>query len=330
MTNHRINPDLLKRYLEGKTTPEEAELVEKWYANLNPDLDEHHFDQSQHFRKVKEAIRSIESDEPDTHVVISISSVMRYVSAAMVLIACAMGVYLYNSRMQNSAFEEKISLTSVVNTGKQIHKQQLPDGSTIWLQPGARLAYNASQFTSVGRDVNLEGDAFFDVARDESRPFTVLTRDLRIKVLGTSFHVKAAAGELRPEVTVISGKVMVPTPRQAGNLQEVALLPAQKVVLEVATGELIADIATPENSPLQTWQPASLQFSDNRLEEVARRLEEKFNVSIKLESHTMGNCLMTAAFEDLQLSEILETISIMLELTYEVEGETILLRGNGC
>lgn len=86
----------------------------------------------------------------------------------------------------------------------------------------------------------------------------------------------------------------------------------------------------PENSPLQTWQPASLQFSDNRLEEVARRLEEKFNVSIKLESHTMGNCLMTAAFEDLQLSEILETISIMLELTYEVEGETILLRGNGC
>jgi len=332
MTFHRINPDILKRYLDGQATPEEAEMVEKWYSDLNPDRDQHVFDQPRHLLRVREAIRSngTGANGKKSRSVFSFPAFSRVVAAAMVLLVCALGGYLYTSQSSDPVTVVAEPLTTLVNNGKQIQRQQLPDGSTIWLQPGACLTYDAHLFKASGRDVTLEGDAFFDVARDESRPFTVITKDLKIQVLGTSFHVKAATGEPRQEVTVISGKVKVSSARQAGNVKEVALLPAQKAVLEVATGELVPDVATPENSPLKTWQPASLEFSDIRLVDAARRLEEKFSVSIRLDNHKMDNCLMTAAFEDLQLTEILETISLMLDLTYELDGDTILLRGSGC
>jgi|GEM_PF-1733210 len=334
MSENNIDPEILSRYLEGKSNPQETKLVEKWYAGLKPEMDNHEFVQSEHFATIENKLglpltnnNRMFSGQGNT----SFGVMARFVMAAMVLLICGIGVYWHTSKLPLPANSTGLhAVASILNSGKQIQKQLLPDGSTVWLQPSARLTYNPQQFASSTREVTLEGDAFFDVARNEASPFFVLTTNLKVEVLGTSFHVKASKGQPKEEVTVISGKVKVSSENAISSSSEVALLPAQKAVLEVATGIITPEKATSHNSPLKIWQPASLEFLDVTLGQAVRSLEEKYAVSIQFENPNMEKCLMTATFDELQLSEVLEIISVMLDITYEVEDNTVVLKGNGC
>jgi transmembrane sensor len=332
MAENKIDPELLRRYLEGKCDPDEIERVEHWYSSLDPEVDEHTFDAPVHFFRIKRTIGQLETQDEESgsspnNLLTGIFR--RYVTAAIVVLVCGLGIYLYTARSNSRDTIETASLTTFENKGKQIQKQLLPDGSTIWLQPGAKIIYTSAHFASK-REVTLEGDAFFDIAKDESSPFTVSADELRIQVLGTSFHIRATSGQPVQEVTVISGKVRVAMAHPTSLQKEVALLPKQQAVFEVATGVLSASTVTAQNSTWKAWQPASLGFADTSLDEAVRKLEEKFAVSIHLENTSLKKCLLTATFEDLQLSEILETISLMLDLSYEIKGDAIVLKGAGC
>lgn len=334
MNNNNISPELLKRYAEGQCTPEEAFQVDEWYASLSEETGNRAaFDQPRHLEKVQNEIRKLSSDAASMEEVRTIplqrspvlQRLLRYAVAAMILLT--VGVGAYNFLSQNKSFFKAGSNTiAIVNKTRQVRKHTFPDGSEAWLNPGTRITYAKDDFKADSREVSLEGEAFFEVTHDASRPFFVHGESVKVKVLGTSFNVRANKGEAEYEVSVVTGKVSV----TADKGREVMLLPHQQAVFKVASGELVSE-AVPdvaEKAPL--WQPVSLTFTDAKLGEVVQRLEDKFDVKIRLENPNLEHCRVKATFDQSRLSEILEMTTQIVDANYVMQNDEIVIRGEGC
>lgn len=343
MNNHNISPELLKRYVEGQCTPEEAFQVDEWYASLSEQTGEKAaFDQPGHLGKVQDEIRRLSSgvdtsrvdtprlDTPRVSRTVplrlrTLGQYLRYAAAAMILLVAGLGMRYFLSQ-NKSIFKLGKHTYSTINKTRQVRKHVFPDGSEAWLNPGTRITYAKEDFNEDSREVSLEGEAFFEVTHDPSRPFFVHGESVQVKVLGTSFNVRAHKGEAEYAVSVVTGKVSV----TADKGREVMLLPHQQAVFKVASGELVSeevpDVA--EKAPL--WQPVSLTFTDARLGEVVKRLEDKFDVKIRLENPNLENCRVKATFDQNRLSEILEMTMQIVDANYVMQNDEIVIRGEGC
>jgi transmembrane sensor len=207
------------------------------------------------------------------------------------------------------------------NSSAKILKISLPDGSTVWLQPKTHLSYNQSD--RVYRQVNLMGEAFFEVKRDEARPFLIYSGKMTTKVLGTSFNVKAYPETEKFEVSVVTGKVSVMNESE----KEVFVTPKQQVVLENKTDVLTIN-ELPKGKTFY-WELASLTFDDTSMQNVVNNIEHNFNVKIHL-NPKLKNCRLSGNFDQEHLSTILEIICKSIDAEYIMDGQEIYLRGEGC
>ena len=328
MNRKQISPELLKRYTEGQCTPEEAFQVDEWYASLSEETgSEAAFDQLRHLNKVQDEISKHSPAGAPTMPLrrSAFGQYLRYAAAAVILVVGGLGVKYFLSQ-NKSVFRLGQHTYSTINKTRQVRKHVFPDGSEAWLNPGTRVTYAKEDFNAESREVSLEGEAFFEVTHDPSRPFYVHGESVQVKVLGTSFNVRANKGEAEYEVSVVTGKVSV----TADQGKEVTLLPHQQAVFKVASGELrseeVPDAA--EKAPL--WQPVSLTFTDAKLGEVVKRLEDKFDVKIRLDNPNLENCRVKATFDQNRLSEILEMTMQIVDATYQMQNGEIVIRGEGC
>ncbi|GAB3928653.1 FecR family protein [Larkinella terrae] len=334
MSKNAISPDLLKKYLAGNCNAEEVEQVEQWYAALNAgDSNAREFDQARHLKKVQEIVNLKTGIDPQPELASNVRSFVpdfwRFAAAAIILIVSGLGFYFYRNSTQSPP-ERMAQARSIVNTQKQVIRHQLPDGSKVWLNPNAAIRYADNAFSETSRTVTIEGEAFFEVTKDPARPFFVKSNSLLVKVLGTSFNVKSNADQSRYEVSVVTGKVSVSAPDGKGQEKSVLLLPRQQAVFEVASG-LLTSTEIP-NSPerVDTWQPISLTFEDEKLSNIAMQLQKKYGVKITLANPNLANCRLKATFDHNRLAEILEITTQLVEATYEMRGDSIVIDGEGC
>ena len=183
------------------------------------------------------------------------------------------------------------------------------------------MSYNQSD--RVYRQVNLRGEAFFDVKRDEGRLFLIYSDKMTTKVLGTSFNVKAYPETEKFEVSVVTGKVSVMNESE----KEVFVTPKQQVVLENKTDVLTIN-ELPKNKTFY-WELASLTFDDTSMQNVVENIEHNFNIKIHLNSN-LKNCRLSGNFNQEHLSTILEIICKSIDAEYVMDGQEIYLRGEGC
>nr|WP_295922823.1 FecR domain-containing protein [uncultured Dyadobacter sp.] len=328
MSNKNISPELLKRYVEGNCTPEEIFLVDEWYASLDAqEATGRTFDQPGHLKKVREQIGLASDEVMDGRVVRpSFARIFRrFAAAAIFLLVAGLGTYYFVSRKQTDSIAGPGRI-AVRNQTLQVRKHVFPDGSMAWLNPGAEIAYSKGDFKADSREVTLRGEAFFEVTHDASRPFFVHGESVLVKVLGTSFNVRANRGAPEYEVSVVTGKVSV----TAEEGREVLLLPHQQAIYKVVSGELTSEAAPVLADKAPLWQPVSLTFRDATLGEVVQRLEEKFDVRISLENPDLANCRVKATFDQNRLSEILEMTMQIVEADYKMENDAIVISGAGC
>lgn len=198
----------------------------------------------------------------------------------------------------------------------------LPDGSQITLNQAASLTYDGTSAAG-NRIVTLEGDAFFEVSRDELRPFIINTKGLAIEVLGTSFYVDAREEEPEIQVIVESGVVEV-----RSDSIPLRLAANEKAVFEKATKNLTKDENTDAN--YLSIKTNALDFEDSSLEEVIFALNRHFNVQINLSIEDLENCRVTATYEDKSLAAILTIIETTLGIQSVREGANITLSGASC
>lgn len=202
----------------------------------------------------------------------------------------------------------------------------LPDGSVVTLSPNSKLTFPL-EFDGELRSVSLEGKAFFDIQRDESKPFIVNTEQSKIRVLGTSFLVNTLTSNSTTEVLVKSGRVAVMNKEK--EVEEIELVAGEIGVLSASSSKF--NKSSIANYNYLAWKTKLIEFEKEELKTVVEVLKEVYGVNIEVSDANILNCQMSAKFDHQSIDSILEILSLTfsLELSKSSKKE-YLLTGNGC
>ncbi|WP_258103927.1 FecR family protein [Marinoscillum sp. MHG1-6] len=217
----------------------------------------------------------------------------------------------------------EFTITEKENPRGQKSTVFLPDGSKVFLNSESKISYD-SRFNTNDRVVHLTGEAFFEVAEDASRPFTVVTEYMSTTALGTSFNVNAYEGATQ-EVSLMTGKVRVVS-NQSKQVEEAILYPGE---LAICNGRSIKE-QTFNLSEKALWRNRIIYFKDTPLDQALNVLERWYDVSfeVKGQRQQSKDLLCTGQFEDDYLSNVLESLSYTLDFQYKIDGKRITLEFN--
>jgi ferric-dicitrate binding protein FerR (iron transport regulator) len=250
-------------------------------------------------------------------------------AAASIIALIAIGNSLFfqqKTSITNPVVEQDIITenTLVDFSGKQlIH---LPDGSTVLLNDKSSLKYDQSSFNNKTREVTLTGEAFFDIKRNETKPFIVHTGKVQTKVLGTAFNINARNSSKNIEVTVTRGKVQVgDTEKIYGVITPNQQIKVNKSTLDFEQNNVSAAVVT-------EWKSNYLILDDINMEEAVALISQKYKVQIVLANEKIKNCRITASFlNEEDLNHVLKVISSVTETEYRYNKTgSVILDGKGC
>ena len=275
----------------------EADVI--FNRNLKPLLDQiHHRIHLNEINKIKQ--------------ISSIQTFQRVAAFLFLPLLLSFMVYYYShtEKSINSVSYAEIQCPLGVRT-----KFQLPDGSTGFLNSGSKLKYPV-QF-SYERSVELTGEAFFDVVRNELIPFHVNTQNLDIKVLGTTFTVIANQDELTEEIVLQTGKVDV---LSKSGKQLAVITPDEHFILN--TKKCTFTKKTVVASQYTSWKEGKLVFRNEDMQQVAQRLSRWYNAEVLVDDRLLDDYSFHATFIDEPLDEVLKLISITTPITFKEERRT--------
>ena len=187
-------------------------------------------------------------------------------------------------------------------TGSVI-RYELPDHSVVWLNSGSTLRY-PTVFKKDNRNVELKGEAYFEVESDKEHPFIVKTKQLTVEATGTAFNVNAYAPDHVAAVTLVKGKVAVTLDQK----KTISLSPGEKIDYNLATS--LYNVNKTNTYKWCSWKDGILIFRDDPLEYVFKRLGQTYNVEFILKDAELGKYSYKATFEGESLNEILRLLEM--------------------
>lgn len=247
-------------------------------------------------------------------------------AAAAVLLA-GLGTYLLTG--QTGRVGEEISYFNdsqdlkYVNSGRDQKEVTLPDGSMVRLLPGSEVIYRSQP---AGRDVQLAGEAFFQVKRDTLRPFSVFSGGLTTRVLGTSFTIKPEGKDV--SVTVATGKVSV---SKAGEESSpLVLMPNQRAVYHNADKKIVKTLAEAPVVVNREQLQTRLVFDEEPAGNIFRALQKAYNIPISFDEAALRNCQVTLPFREEPFFQKLDVLCRTIGAKYTVTGGGVRIESNGC
>jgi transmembrane sensor len=293
----------------------------------------------------EEIVRNIFNAEKNTAKVLPIKRSFLYkwhwIAASAVIAIAITGFLLLSGnktremQLSFSALIPDTMINKINTTGKQ-EVIILNDGSSVTLQPNSKLHY-ARQFAPDKREVFLEGEAFFQVAKNPAKPFFVYYNNIVTKVLGTSFTVNTNVQTGNVEVAVKTGKVQVYENEKLVKISSkkaVILTPNQKVIYMPAD-HLFETALVEKPQPLideneKEEVPVPFVYDQEKLQNVFKHLEANYGIEIILENTNLNNCVFTGDVSVQDLYTKLKIICLTTNASYEINGTKILIKGKGC
>ncbi|TDB62330.1 FecR family protein [Arundinibacter roseus] len=333
MTHQEFN-QLLKRYLAGETTEQEENLLLEWYespANQQElDLPE----------RQKEAIKKrmwqkIRQNLPARTFLRPLH--LAWLSGVAACLLVGAGWYWGWDKPLSTfpkATQEVVSQSGieVKNTLQTEQEVVLPDGTKVTLSQNSQLVYNKA-FNQTRREVYLTGEAFFDVKRDENKPFVVHTDDLVTEVLGTSFRIRQNHNSRTTEVSVRSGKVSVYALETTTNREHngVIITQNQRAVYNATTHTIVPGIVEAPIPVIEVREIAgNLIFQEASLPQVLGELTRLYGIEFVISNPKSNECRLTADLNGLTLFTQLDLICKSIDATYEKRGTVVFISGEGC
>jgi len=318
--NNHITDDLLVRYLLGEVSSEESLLVESWLGE--DDKHRKQLDQLREVWKKSSLIAPATAIDEDAAWMrlkqkIGESPVQNrsfpWMRIAALFIVIAGLSWLLIGNMNNRHAE-----TVQAMAGRNVLKQQLPDGSSVTLNKGASLSY-PERFQGDQRLVKMKGEAFFSVQPDKKHPFIIEVGSITVRVVGTSFNIREAGDST--EVIVETGKVEV------SNGKDLVLLqPGEKLVTRRTT----MTSAVKETDELYNYYRSNQFVCDNTpLWKLMEVLSEAYDVKIIIAREALRNLQLDVTFSNESLDVILDIIRQTFQaqnIRIEKQGAQIILR----
>lgn len=204
-------------------------------------------------------------------------------------------------------------------SGSTMRHLALSDGTQVWLNKNSSLSVNPT-FGKATREVELDGEAFFDVERNENSPFIISTDESVVTVLGTSFNVKET--ETSTTVSVQSGKVKL-----EGDGKKVELIKGERGVHDFNNDTVGKTEAGSPNDLV--WKSGRFIFKAQTLASVVNQLEHHYDISIKVENPQIFDCEISAVMKAGELGAVLEKVAAVVKAEVEVISESKFLFKNG-
>lgn len=219
-----------------------------------------------------------------------------------------------------------------INQSEKSQVVYLVDGSRITLQPGSRIQH-IGFLQKDKREVYLEGNAFFEVAKDAARPFFVYSNNLVVHVLGTSFSVTTNQANGDVTVLVHTGKVAISKKTDSLHRQAPLILTSnQKALYKTEVRDLVA--AVPDNHELATEGtpslPTSFNFEETPVEKIFDTLEGAYGIPFFYDKKTFSNCVITTSLGEETLEEKIKIVCEAIGASYQVRESGISIEGKPC
>ena len=271
-----MNKDLLYKFFEGKTSLEEEKKIREWMEKS-----ESNFNVFMRFRKEYDIqiLRGLNSNTGKKKI---IAHLLWTSGVAAVIIALIIGgVYLFNLEDKTEHYN-----TIIVPAGQRINLI-LSDNTNLWLNANSEFKY-PTDFSNENRTVYLDGEAYFEVSKDENKPFIVKTSKGDVRVTGTSFNVEAYSRFDSFKTSLFKGGVDIYKEEE----KLVSLKPNQIGLLE-NNKLLITDISDKDQ---YLWREGLIAFNNKKLEEILHDLEKYFDVVILINSSNLPQHTYTGKF----------------------------------
>lgn len=355
-----VYPELIRKFFDGKCSPEEVHQILIWINSdegvkqLEDEFEKFQILEKENFikdqsvlSKIHERISQIEhemdSHEKDNtsekdntrrlrHPEMDKSTIIQRwksrIAVSFLLITMASAFWLFSTRK-----EEKLPGTASVSKIEYLTKQtlagekltlKLNDGSIIHLNANSKVRFPKS-FTGSSREVFMEGEVFFEIHRDESKPFIVHTKNLTTSVLGTSFAISEDAATQLSQVSVLTGKVKVGKYSKSGKQEatDLYLEPMEGARFD-GTNKLFKKIKVEYDNAF-AWKDNVIVLQNATFDEVLRKLEKWYGVSFQQNRKIKNYKDYSGKFEDQTLEEVLIGLSFTYDFKFEIQKSNIII-----
>lgn len=366
---NKSDEDLICGYLKNELTGEETSQLIRWLekdknnkqlfdemsdlwvtvkaSSANPG-----FDAREGFRKFRERIDPANNQKDNKEKTAWLNTIVRY--AAVILIAFSAGGVLFWFAIKNSTAPVSQSINKLVVPLGSRALFTLSDGTVVTLNAGSTI--NVSRDYGIkNRIVQLDGEGYFNIARDTNNPFVVETPFLSVRALGTEFNIKAYSVDRTIETTLVSGSVQIEPVKEINQGKITVLKPNQKITFykedsvfisgpgenekeAPSRAESVKKIRTASPArlvtedvnvdPVTSWKENRWIFEQQSLAQIAVDLERKFDVQIVFNSEKLKSYRFTGTILAEPIEQVLVALSMTAPINYRIRGRVVTLSEN--
>lgn len=239
--------------------------------------------------------------------------------AAAVLVGAALVFVFTHTRTLPEQVQSGSFIVQTDNSDRSF--TQLPDGSRIWLNKGTKIEYN-QQFGIRNRNVLLNGEAYFEVAKNKKLAFVVKTKSIDVTALGTSFNVNAYDDGNEVTTTLYTGKVNVQSTLTG---YKTILNPFEVAVFSKTKDKITTYVFTGPDKPV--WMEPEFRFDMLPLIDITKQLEHNYNVVFVYRNQKIKHLKFSGTFDrDEKLDEILRVIKINTNIDYAIKNDSVIIK----
>jgi len=311
---------VLKRYLEGKATDAEKNVIDEWYQSFDSDNEKLNYKINREYiyRLLHEGIdaQTLHQTQQKNNV----RQLWYHISAAAALLLFAtIGIIYIKGNKTNEPKEQ------VVSTLNGAHKTiTLPDGSVVELNGHSRLVIS-NDFNDHDRKITLEGEAFFDVAKNPRKPFIITSGVLQTVVKGTSFDIRAYHDLDHIKVSVATGivKVVKHVPDANAAVLTHGIVHNQTLTYDLKTGK--GEIKSESTPEISSWRHNEVVIDDFTLPEIASLLSRHFSKKVVLKTGALPNRHYTMKMTNPSLNHALHVLSALTKHKFMLSNNQIII-----
>ncbi|MCI2121451.1 MAG: FecR family protein [Bacteroidales bacterium] len=314
---------LLKKFYAGETNEKENAELAEWIKDESEEDLEEYFGRvwekspdrvdSVTMRRMKKEIAArirTTADVSKAHKIPFAIRIARWAAAAAILFMVGFAGYKYGTMGRKSEM-----FSACTDKGER-SEVLLPDSSIVWLNSDTKITYS-SDYSKKERKIGLEGEAFFEVAKNKSCPFIVNAGAVSVEALGTKFNVKAYSEDDRITTTLINGKV-----KTRSKNKTVYLLPDERISYSKTDGGFDSKENLGKGYRLP-WRNDEILFDSSSLEDIAKILERNYGVNIAFKNEGIRKIKYTGLIMNTKLENVLDLITLTSNVDYDIINDTI-------